>query len=120
MPVPQAIYGFQLQKVTAKEADLIKDPKELEVRKVYAERAAALGEKLKDPKAALAADKEAATKKVADLKAANGAPEDIKKAESALAAYPKTEADAKAAWGKVYVFAASTMQEAAARGRAFG
>ena len=30
------------------------------------------------------------------------------------------DAASKAAWGKVYVFAASTMQEAAARGRAFG
>jgi hypothetical protein len=27
VPVPQAVYGYQLQKVTAKEADLIKDPR---------------------------------------------------------------------------------------------
>ena len=81
VPVPQAIYGFQLQKVTAKEAELIKDPKELEVRKAYADRAAALGEKLKDPKAALAADKEAAAKKVADLKASNAMASELAAAE---------------------------------------
>ena len=32
VPVPQAVYGYQLEKVTAKEDQLIKDPKELEVR----------------------------------------------------------------------------------------
>jgi cation/acetate symporter len=98
VPIPQAIYGFQLQKVTAKEAELIKDPKELEVRKVYADRAAALGEKLKDPKAALAADKEAAAKKVADLKASNAMASELAAAEKAQAALPADEAAAKAAW----------------------
>jgi cation/acetate symporter len=98
VPIPQAIYGFQLQKVTAREDALIKDPKELEVRKVYAERAAALAEKLKDPKAALAADKDAATKKLADLKANNAMASDVAAAEKALAALPKDEAAAKAAW----------------------
>jgi cation/acetate symporter len=95
VPIPQAIYGFQLQKVTAKEAELIKDPKELEVRKVYADRAAALGEKLKDPKAALAADKEAAAKKVADLKASNAMASELAAAEKAQAALPADEAAAK-------------------------
>ncbi len=98
VPVPQAIYGYQLQKVTAKEAELIKDPKELEVRKVYQDRAASLTEKLKDPKAALAADREAATKKVADLKAANAMASEVTAAEKALAALPADEAAAKTAW----------------------
>jgi len=98
VPIPQAVYGFQLQKVTAREDALIKDPKELEVRKVYADRAAALGEKLKDPKAALAADREAATKKVADLKANNAMASEVAAAEKALAALPKDEAAAKTAW----------------------
>ncbi len=100
VPVPQAIYGYQLQKVTAREEALIKDPKELEVRKVYADRAVALGEKLKDPKAALAADKEAGAKKVADLKAANAPASELAAAEKALAALPKDEAAAKAAWSR--------------------
>jgi len=98
IPVPQAVYGYQLEKVTAKEAELIKDPKELEVRKVYQERAAALGEKLKDPKAALAADREAASKKVADLKAGNAPAAELAAAEKALAAVPQDEAAARRAW----------------------
>ena len=98
VPVPQAIYGFQLQKVTEVEKKLTSDPKELEVREIFKKRSADLAEKLKDPKTALAADKVAAEQKVADLKAANGAAADIVAAEKALAALPKDEAAAKTAW----------------------
>jgi cation/acetate symporter len=98
IPVPQVHYGYKLEQVTAREDQLIKDPKELEVIKVYSDRAAALGEKLKDPKAALAADRAAAEKKVADLKA-NGAPaSQLTAAEKELAAVPKDEAAARKAW----------------------
>lgn len=98
VPVPQAVYGYQLEKVTAKEEQLIKDPKELEVRKVFNEQAKALGEKLKDPKTALAADKAAAQKKVDDLKAANAPARQVQDAEKALTALPKDEEAAKKAW----------------------
>jgi cation/acetate symporter len=99
-PIPQIVYGYQLEKVTAREAELIKDPKELEVIAVFKERADALGEKLKDIPAALAADKAAAQKKVADLKAANAPAAELAAAEKALAAVPKDEAAAKDAWTK--------------------
>lgn len=98
VPIPQAIYGFQLQKVTAKEKELTSNAKEIEVREIYKQRSAALDAKLKDPAAALAADKAAAEKAVADLKAANGALSEISAAEKALAALPKDEAAAKRAW----------------------
>ncbi|MBK6386337.1 MAG: cation acetate symporter [Rhodoferax sp.] len=98
VPVPQAIYGFQLEKVTALEKKLANDPKELEVREVFKQRSAALAEKLKDPANALAADRAAAEKKLADLKAANGAASEITAAEKALAGMPKDEAAAKKAW----------------------
>jgi cation/acetate symporter len=98
VPVPQVVYGYQLEKVTAKEKQLTNDPKELEVREIFKQRSAALAEKLKDPAAALAADKAAATQKVADLKAANAPAPDIAAAEKALAALPKDAAAAKAAW----------------------
>ncbi|MCC2634173.1 MAG: actP3, partial [Ramlibacter sp.] len=74
VPVPQAVYGYQMQKVTAKEAQLIADPGEMAVRKVFADRAVGLGEKLKNPGPALAA------------------------AEKELAAVPKDEAAAVKAW----------------------
>ena len=35
VPIPQAVYGYTLEKVTAKEEQLLKDPKELEVRAIF-------------------------------------------------------------------------------------
>ena len=98
VPVPQAIYGAQLEKVTAKEKLLTNDPKELEVRAIFKKRSDDLAEKLKDPKAALAADRAAAEKKVADLKASNAMASELAAAEKALAGLPKDEAAAKKAW----------------------
>ncbi len=97
-PVPQIAYGYLLEKVTAKEEQLLKDPKELEVRGIFKSRADAAAEKLKDVPAAMAADKEAATKKLEDLKAANAPEAEIKAATAAVAALPKDEAAAKAAY----------------------
>jgi cation/acetate symporter len=98
VPVPQVIYGAQLEKVTAKEKLLTNDPKELEVRAIFKKRSDDLAEKLKDPKAALAADRAAAEKKVADLKASNAMASELAAAEKALAGLPKDEAAAKKAW----------------------
>jgi cation/acetate symporter len=100
IPVPQAIYGYQLEKVTAKEKLLTNDPKELEVRAIFKQRSADLAEKLKDPAAALAIDKAAATTKVADLKAANAPATELAAAEKALTSLPLDAAAAKAAWSK--------------------
>jgi cation/acetate symporter len=98
VPVPQAIYGFQLEKVSAKEQLLSADPKELEVRGIFKARSDALAEKLKDPATALAADKAAAEAKLAQLRASNAPSMDIAAAEKAIADLPKDEAAAKAAW----------------------
>ncbi len=100
VPVPQAVYGYTLEKVTAKEELLLKDPKELEVRAIFKERSEAAIAKLKDIPASMAADKAAAQKKIDDLKAASAPEADIKAAETALAALPKNEEDAKAAYTK--------------------
>jgi cation/acetate symporter len=98
VPVPQAIYGAQLEKVTAKEQVLIDDPKEKEVIAVFKAQSDALAAKLKDVPAALAADKAAAQTKLDELRAANAPLADVQAAEKALAAVPKDEAAAKAAW----------------------
>ena len=110
VPVPQAIYGYQLEKVTALEQKLIDDPKEKEVIAVFKKRADDLGAKLKDIPTALAADKAAATKKLDDLKTANAPLAEVQAAEKALAGVPKDEADAKKAWT-----AAKTANEGRAR-----
>ena len=98
VPIPQAVYGYTLEKVTAKEELLLKDPKELEVRGMFKARSDAAVEKLKDVPASLAADKAAAEKKVEELKAANAPVAEIQAAEAALAKVPKDEAAARAAY----------------------
>ena len=98
VPVPQAIYGYQLQKVTAQEAKLIDDPKEKEVIAIFKAQSDALAAKLKDVPTALAADRAAAQAKVEELKAANAPLADVQAAEKALAAVPVDEAAAKKAW----------------------
>jgi cation/acetate symporter len=98
VPIPQAVYGYQLAKITEREKQLIADPKEQQVINIFKERAAAADAKLKDVPAAMAADLAAAQKKVDDLKAANGPVGDLQAAERALAALPKTAEDAKKAY----------------------
>ncbi|HSV70209.1 MAG TPA: VC_2705 family sodium/solute symporter [Methylibium sp.] len=99
VPVPQAIYGFQLQKVTAREKELKADPKELEVIAEFKKRSEAADAKLKDIPAAMAADKAAAEQKVADLRAKPDAVvAEVQAGEKALAGLPATEADAKKAY----------------------
>ncbi|RVU46375.1 sodium:solute symporter family protein [Rubrivivax rivuli] len=98
VPIPQAIYGAQLEKVTAKEEKLIADPKEKEVIAFFKAQSDTLAAKLKDVPGALAADTAAAQAKVAELKAANAAPDAIAAAEKALAALPKDAEAAKKAW----------------------
>ncbi|HWH73141.1 MAG TPA: VC_2705 family sodium/solute symporter [Methylibium sp.] len=111
VPVPQAIYGMQLQKITELEKKLADDPKEKEVIEIFKQRAAEAEAKLKDIPAAMAADQLAAEQKLADLKAKADAPvAEVQAAEKALAALPANEADAK----KAYT-AAKTANEARAK-----
>lgn len=98
VPIPQAVYGYQLEKVTAREAVLLADPKEKEVIEAFKAKAAEFDAKLKDVPAALAADKQAAELKLATLKTSNAPMVEIQAAEKTLAALPKTEDEAKKAW----------------------
>jgi cation/acetate symporter len=107
IPVPQAIYGSQLQKVTALEQKLIDDPKEKEVIAAFKAQADGYAAKLKDVPAAMAADRSAAEAKLAELKAANAPVAEVQAAEKVLAGLPANEAAAKAAWSKAQAAAAA-------------
>jgi cation/acetate symporter len=98
VPVPQVIYGQQLVKVTEREAQLLADPKELEVIGVFKARSDALAEKLKDPAAALAADRAAAQAKLDELRAAGAPLAAVQAAEKALNDLPADAAAAQRAW----------------------
>jgi len=81
VPVPQVIYGQQLAKVTEREKQLREDEKEKEVIAIFKARADAATEKLKDVPAAMAADKAAAEKKLAELNEANAPVAEIQAAQ---------------------------------------
>ncbi|OAN49773.1 VC_2705 family sodium/solute symporter [Magnetospirillum moscoviense] len=117
VPIPQAVYGFQLAKVTELEVKLNADPKELEVRGIFKKRADDAKAKLADIPKSLATGKAALEQGVADAKASGDAAA-VTKAEEALAKFPKDEASAKAAWSKEAAVAARA-NPIAAHGEAF-
>jgi cation/acetate symporter len=100
VPVPQAIYGFQLEKVTAKEKLLANDPKELAVREIYKARAIELAARLENPSAALVTAKAAAEAKLAGLRSVNAPSAQISAAEKALSALPRDAASARVTWSR--------------------
>ena len=98
VPIPQVIYGYQLEKVTAKEKELTLDVKEQQVRAIYQARSDAMAEKLKRPAESLAEDKRIANQKMEELKSGNGSVVEISQAARALVALPKDEAAARTAY----------------------
>jgi cation/acetate symporter len=101
IPVPQLAYGYTLQKVGELEKKITADPKEIEVRNIFKDRAATANAGLKDPAKVYGEGKVKLEKAVADAKALE--PADAAKvaaAEKTLAGYFTDEAAAKAQWNK--------------------
>jgi cation/acetate symporter len=98
IPVPQIAYGYTIQKLTDVEKKITADPKEIEVRKIFADRAAAGKAALANPDKAYAEGKAKVEQNLASLKAANAPAEKIAEAEKAVAAYPANVNAAKVQW----------------------
>ncbi len=98
VPVPQLVYGYQLEKVTAKEKEFTLDPKEQQVRGIFQQRSETLAEKIKNPAESLALDKRVAHQKLDELKSGNASVLEIARAAKALSALPKDESAARAAY----------------------
>jgi cation/acetate symporter len=99
IPVPQLVYGKVLEKVTAREQELIKDPKELQVRGIFKARADAASANLKGLPGSYQTERDKLTAAVESAKAEN-APEKVAAAEAALKAFPASVDAAKSAWTK--------------------
>jgi len=99
-PIPQLAYGYALQKVTEREKQLTSDPKEIEVRNILKQQAAAAEAKLKDAEAAYAKGRAELEKRFADLRTRGAQAAELNAAQEALAAYPKDVEAAKAQWTK--------------------
>ena len=98
VPIPQIAYGQTLQKVGELEKKITADPKEQEVRKIFADRAAAGRAALAAPDKAYAEGKAKVDTNLADLKTANAPADQIAAAEKAVAAYPRDVNAARVQW----------------------
>ena len=98
VPVPQLVVGQQLARITEREQQLLADPKEIEVRALFKARADDYAAKLQNVPAALVADRAAAQRLSKELKAENAPLREIQAADKAIAAVPRTEAQARDTW----------------------
>jgi len=98
IPVPQFAYGYTLQKLGEVEKKITADPKEQEVRKIFADRAAAGRAALATPDKSYAEGKAKVEQNLASLKAANAPAEKIAEAERAVVAYPANVNAAQVQW----------------------
>ena len=108
VPLPQAVYGTVLAKVTDREKVLANDAGEKAVRQIFADRAKAADDKIKGLPGSYQAEKDAVAKKLEDLKAAAAPKAELDAAEKAVKDFPATPEAAKAKW---------TAEKGAAAGR---
>ncbi|MEY5097847.1 MAG: hypothetical protein RJA36_566 [Pseudomonadota bacterium] len=108
-PVPQLVYGQQLERVTAREGQLVRDSAELTVMAISRHRAEVLREKLADPAPALALDRAHALDWLDQLRSLPADPDDIAQAERAIYQLPRDEASARRIWSRELQEAESRM-----------
>lgn len=99
-PIPQLIYGQQLQKITERERELSEDAAEIQVRMIYRHQAGILEDKLQDPGAALLHDRFLAEKHLDNLRDMNAPAAEIAEAEKALSRLPRDEGSARELWSR--------------------
>ncbi len=97
-PLPQLTAGRQLQQITAREEALLKDPKELEVRALYERSARDYERMIAELPQSLDLERQAASQRIARLKADDAPLAQIQAAEKQRAALPRTEVQAREQW----------------------
>lgn len=91
VPLPQLVYGQQLQQVSVREAQIMQDPGELEVTEIYRRRVQDAEAKLANVPAAMLAERESLSQELARLKAQSAPLQQIQALERRLSALPVTE-----------------------------
>ncbi len=93
--LPVFTYNQQLAVVSQREAQLLVDPAELEVRRLLTERADNAQRKLRDVPAAMASDSEAMAREIEQMRTDNAPLARIQQAERRLDRMPRNEAEAR-------------------------
>ena len=97
-PVPQLAYGKVLSQLSVREKKLEQDPKEQQVRAIYGQRADDYGDRLKRLPDSWEAGRLAAQHRLDSVRLRNASLLDIRNAERALIAYPKSADQAERMW----------------------
>ena len=95
---PVFSYSQQLAAVSEREAQLLADPAELQVRALLNERADEAQRKLRDVPAAMASDTELLAREIERMRAENAPLAGIQQAERRLERMPRSEAEARAVY----------------------
>ncbi len=97
-PLPQVAYGSVLPKLAQREAALEKDPREQQVRGIFRARAEVFEERLRALPQSWQDGREQAQRNLDAVRIRNASLTDIRAAERALIAYPKSAEDAAREW----------------------
>lgn len=97
-PIPQVAYGSLLPKLTAREAELAKDPREAQVRAEFLRRADGYAARVAALPESWEAGKLDAQRQLAAARARNASLTEVRQAERALTTYPNSVDDARALW----------------------
>ncbi len=97
-PVPQLAYGKILAQLSASEARLEQDPREQEVRAIFRQRADEYDIKLQGLPGSWESGRLAAQQRLDKIRLRNASLMDIRNAERALIAYPKSAQEAQRLW----------------------
>jgi cation/acetate symporter len=97
-PLPHVAYGSVLPKLAQREAQLEHDPKELEVRAIFRQRAEVYAARLKALPGSWQAGKQEVQRNIEAVKQRNATLSEIRSAERGLIAYPKSAEEAARVW----------------------
>ena len=97
-PVPQVAYGSLLPKLAEREAQLAKDPRELQVRAEFRRRADEYAERIAALPASWETGKLEAQRALAEVRARNASLGEVRQAERDLNTYPGSADEARTLW----------------------
>jgi len=100
-PIPAVAYGSLLPKLTAREAELARDPREEQVRAEFRRRAEQYATRLDALPESWEAGKLDAQRQLAAARARNASLTEVRQAERALATYPNSVDEARSQWSEL-------------------
>ncbi|HJV27416.1 MAG TPA: sodium:solute symporter family protein [Aromatoleum sp.] len=98
VPVAPVMYGQVLERLSAKEDELIADPEEIEVRRQFGNRAKDYAAKVENLPQSLEAERRSLIERLNQLRLENAPARDIAHTERALRDLPRTAPQAKLVW----------------------